>query len=235
MRDFLRRHSLWLEGGLGLVLAGVGAVYANVLTNGSDEPGSDLPSTLEDLGMWNLLPFVAMGILALNLYIGALPSLSLNRVRKQLIEDILASACRSLIRPNFSRHIRAIITICDYRQGCRRTTYTYNVRADPERTASFPFDFGVTGEAYTVKAAVARELPDNHLETYSPEIRPLIYPQLRCVLAVPLFNPLDPAGRLLGILAFDTAESMQTMRFDNREVKDLAQSWGDLISQLLVM
>jgi hypothetical protein len=93
----------------------------------------------------------------------------------------------------------------------------------------------VTGDAFKLRTAVARKLPANHIETYPAEVQPIIAPNLKCVLAVPIFDPGDPPGPLLGILAFDSFESIKTIGFDSRESKLIAQSWADLVSEVIVL
>jgi hypothetical protein len=94
-------------------------------------------------------------------------------------------------------------------------------------------EFGITGEAFLTRSVVGRSLPPDHMTTYPATIQPLIYAELKCVLAAPIFDANDENGPLLGILAFDSSESLATMRFGTREVKDIAQSWADIVSDIL--
>jgi len=232
---YVRRNSGWIQACLGLLLTVLIGVYVNVLTNAmaSSRPVGSVRAVVGALGLWNVLAVLAVVILCFQTYLAQAPAAELRASRSEIITKILELACRSLIYPHRNRHIRAIVTLCDKEHRTRRTTYTYNVRPDPERTATFPVDFGITGEAYVNRAAVARELPADHLAAYEPGVRRLILPGLRCVMGVPLFDPSRQDGPPLGVLAFDSEESMTTLRWDRRDALDLAQAWADLVAELV--
>ncbi len=234
MKKFLQTNFIWIQGLLSFLLIFVVGFYINLLSGGYRDY-QRIWTAIQSLGSWNFLVFLAFFLFLFQIYLSYLPYKDIKTLKKRIIEQILEAASRSLIYPNKDMHIRAVITICDYKKNIRRTTYSYNIQADPERTATFPIDFGVTGEALRIRAAVSKSLPRNHILTYPQDVQLVIAPELRCVLAVPIFDPRNPAGNIIGILAFDSFERIKNIEFDKRESKVIAQSWADVISEVLIV
>lgn len=155
-----------------------------------------------------------------------------NLRNQTLINEILKSACDAFIYPDKSRHIRAIVTMCDYKNNIRKTIYGYNINASPERVATYDLYFGVTGEAVKRRIPVAQSLESNHIETYEDREKSMVEPRLQCVLAAPIFSQTDKE-KVIGVLAFDSMETIDTVRFDTDYSKELAQSWADILSAII--
>ena len=154
-----------------------------------------------------------------------------NQSKKVLIEQILEEACKSLVYPH-RYHIRAIITVCDRKRKKRKTMYGYNIGISPERFAEYDISFGVTGKAYELKRPVAEELPENHIDEYDEHHRAVVDGNLRCVLAAPIFRSPDD-NDVIGILAFDSNETISKIRFNTDVSKEIAQNWADIVSTVL--
>ena len=52
----------------------------------------------------------------------------------------LKASCNTLVYPNSKLHIRAIITVCDYKNQVRTTRYSYNIRFTDVCTHKYFFD-----------------------------------------------------------------------------------------------
>jgi hypothetical protein len=190
--------------------------------------------SFQTLGAWNILLFLTIGLLIFNIWIESADKSHQSKNRTQIINKILENACKALVSPNHnnSKHIRAIITICDYKKGKRKTTYSYNISASPERTAEYDIYFGVTGKAIRDKVVVAEELPNDHIDSYPERHKVFVDSKLKCVLAAPIFSLNNPDD-VVGVLAFDSQNNLKTLKFDTSESKEIAQSWADILSHLM--
>ena len=74
--------------------------------------------------------------------------------------------------------------------GTTRTTrYSHNVRADPERMATFPVGFGVAGEAITNRKVVFKVLPVDYVEKLPENIKNRVLQAMalaRAIVGTPL-------------------------------------------------
>ncbi len=235
MQEFIKKNYkviLALSSFLIVIFIGI---YINLLTTELNASDINFIEAVKKLNLWNILLIFSLFLYLYQIRLSKLPYHSIIEKKKQIIEDILKAASMSLIYPNLNLHIRAVITICDYQKSIRRTEYAYNIEADPERTAIFPIDFGVTGEALMKRAAVARHLTRTHKAAYPENVKDVIAEPLKCVLAVPIFDPRDERSPILGILAFDSFENITTVGFSNRESYKIAQMWADLISKIITI
>jgi len=161
-----------------------------------------------------------------------------NQISPKFIEQLLCSACESLIFPHKDARIRAVILKLDYLNKKRYTVYSYNARPDPEKTAELPLLFGVVGECIKRKMPVIEELPMNHIETYDSDVQSKITKELRGVIAAPIFDS-DSHNDISFVLAFDILKipnvefTFFQMNFDRRTLLDIAQSWAEIFSLFL--
>jgi hypothetical protein len=56
---------------------------------------------------------------------------------------------------------------------------------------------------------------------------------LKSIMSVPVFDPDNPAGPLLGTLQIDSDRTFQEMEFDNPHRRALAERFADVIALLL--
>lgn len=206
----------------------------NILTTEiHDSTTQSIREILWNLGWWNILLVGALALLVVQTYAHLVPRKTLTERARKLIENVLQFACASLTYQYKSFNIRAIITLINNDGKTRTTRFSYNVKPDPERTATFPLEFGVTGEAIINRKVVVRELPSDHMKTYPPEVRRLILPELKWVLAAPVYLPEKSEAGPVGVLAFDSTEWLSKIGFDSRRAMDVAQAWADLIGDIL--
>jgi hypothetical protein len=218
------------------IIAILTGAYINVLTGDlAETPRQRLAQTIWHMGSWNVVLGVCVGLLLVQYRAMRSADRRLSISADELIQDILAAASQSILFPHKSKHLRAIVTVRDGTTGRRVTRYAFNTAPDPERVASFPLFFGVTGEAYKTRSVVLHELPADHVSSYEDEVQPLIFPDLRTVLAAPLLQSNDPNDEPLGVLAFDSVLPPSKLFFDHPEARQLAQLWADIVAKLLVV
>jgi hypothetical protein len=218
------------------ITALLSGVYIGVFTGRVDAQKQINPARLIwYLGSWNLLPLACIILLLIQYRVARYAARKLSACADEIIEDILSAASRSLIFPQMSKHIRAIVTVRVGNTGRRITRYEYNTEPDPERVASFPLFFGVTGRAYKSRSTVVLELTDEYKGEMDEQVRPLILPNLRTVMAAPLLESRDPQDEPLGVLAFDSVLTPNKLYFDRPEARSLAQAWADIIAKLLIV
>lgn len=203
------------------------ALYSNKIVE-----GDSFISAFYSLGQHNIFIIVFIALFIFQIYIAFLEERKKESDKEKLINDMLKAACNTLVYPNTKLHIRAIITICDYKKKKRKTVYSYNIESDPERTAIYDIDFGVTGDAIKKRIPIGEELPENHVGTYSRENGQYVDPDLKSVLAAPIFS-IQKDEIIIGVLAFDSIEPMDKIKFNTRKSKEIAQMWADVLSHLL--
>lgn len=212
-------------------------IYINLLTTQMANISSNkstLTIAISKLHWWNALLLLSIILMLLQGYLIRLPTKTLRQSRDALISSILKTACRSIIYPTMTKHIRAIVTLREGSTGLRRTRFSYQLDGDPEMIASYPLEFGVTGEAYKKRYAIAKELLPNHHDTYTENVKDLVLPEIKSILAAPILSSHDANSEPLGVLAFDSTLPLSKIRFHTHEVRHIAQEWADIISQILM-
>jgi hypothetical protein len=155
-----------------------------------------------------------------------------------LIVDVLRTACKSIIYPQIDFIIRAVIVKLDYQKKIRTTIYSYNARPDPENVVVLDLDFGIIGHCIKSKHPVYQRLYEGHNLTYPKHIQGKISPELRGVIAAPIFDYRDNNHNFSAVLAFDLLEKdgvkfdFDSLNFKSREFLDIAQSWAEIISAI---
>ena len=75
-------------------------------------------------------------------------------------------------------------------------------------------------------------MPDNHISTYSEQNAKYVDPNLKCVLAAPIFSAYD-RSKVIAVLAFDSNETLQKMKFDTKRSREIAQMWADTLTHVI--
>ncbi len=227
-------RGFWAQSIISFFIIFCTGIYVNLITTIINaDPTRNITQLIGEMKIWNILPVIGFIALLLQTYIQLNPRLLYIDSTKRLIESVLEPACRSLSISRKNRTIRVIVTMINKDKKTRTTRFTYNMRPDPERTGTYPIDFGVCGIAILNGNAVMNELPPNHMSTYPPEVRPFILPELKWVLAAPIFLPEKSDAGPIGVLAFDGTEPWSTVELDSRQAKDIVQAWADVIGELL--
>lgn len=158
---------------------------------------------------------------------------------KELIENILMVACEMFSYQYHDLKIRAIVAKCDYLNRVRKTVYSYNARPDPEKVAILPLDFGVIGECLKRKSVIYQELEENHIDTYDEEIKTKISPELKAIIAAPIFRLNDENYNIISVLAFDFLDlnnnniDISKYHLNNKVILQIVQGFADILSFLI--
>ena len=231
MKEHIRRnqstYNILISLLLSIVLGVYLAIYADKLIK-----GNTLVSGIFSCGYYNILLIIGITLIIFQIKVGTINKIYEETKKEALINEILKSACKTLVYPDVHHNIRSCVTICDYKTGKRSTKYSYNLEADPERTAVVDINFGITGDAIKRKIPVAGGLSENHMDDYSSENGRYICPDIRCVLAAPIFSK-KIRSQVIGVVAFDSFETLEEMKFETHQSKEIAQMWADIISNLL--
>lgn len=203
------------------------AVYADRIIK-----GDSLPVAIINLKYYNIFFVISIILFFFQVKLGISEKKQDESEEEKLVNSILKAACNTLVYPNVDLHIRAIVTVCNYRRQLRKTCYAYNIESDPERTAVYDLDFGVTGKAISKKVAVAESVPENYVGEYMERNRKYVDPDLKCVLAAPIFSAHD-RRHVIAVLAFDSNETLQKMKFDTRKSREIAQMWADVLTYII--
>ena len=206
-------------------------IYLSLIANKIGE-GYSLFASIQKVTNSYIYIFVLIICLILQIYIEQMMKNHSRKSKEELVNSILKVACDSFVYPHSNYNIRAIITVCDYRRSKRKTVYSYNILASPEKFAEYDLYFGITGEALKKKIPIAQALNDDHIETYDEETKNYVEPRLKCVLAAPIFSNRN-REKVVGILAFDSMESIEKMKFDTDKSKEIAQSWADIFTNIV--
>ena len=155
------------------------------------------------------------------------------------IRELLENCARSLVPRN--KHVRAnMMTFTPDRTRRKVHAATaYNMAQDPDRDLEIGATAAASGKAVTARRAAVADLGLLQI-TNAPawgllaEEQARVRPTLKSILAVPIFNPEDIDGPLLGSLQVDSDLTVEEAGFTRPESAELLQQFADLLSLLLV-
>jgi hypothetical protein len=166
-------------------------------------------------------------------------SLSLESQQEIAIRELLEGCARSFLPRE--KHVRAnIMTFSP--DGKRRRVHTataYNMENDPDRTLEIGAKAAASGKAVTERRAAVADLGLLRITASPPwglqaDEQALVRPTLMSILTVPIFNPEDVDGPLLGSLQVDSDLTVEEAGFTKPESAELLQQFADVLSLLLV-
>ena len=176
------------------------------------------------LEWWNLLIVVSMVLIIIN---------TKSKSNKEFVCKLLDSMIMAVKSNNSNWDLRSTILMCNYRKKQKIVQYYSSAFAySPERTAVLPLDFGVTGHAIFNKHVIIKELPINHIDTYSNGVKKYISPEINFIIAAPIFHN-KKTNHVIGVLAFDSFSPMTNVNIDEKILKEMAQQFADTFSILL--
>ena len=155
------------------------------------------------------------------------------------IRELLESCARSFVPQG--RHVRAnMMTFSP--DGSRRQVHAetaYNMENDPDRTLEIAATAAASGKAVSERRAAVADLGLLQI-TATPawglkaNEQALVRSTLMSILTVPIFNPEDIDGPLLGSLQVDTDLTVEEAGFTKPESAELLQQFADVLSLLLI-
>jgi hypothetical protein len=166
-------------------------------------------------------------------------TVSLEGVQTIAIRELLESCARSFVPRE--KHVRAnIMTFSP--DGKRRQVQeatAYNMENDPDRTLEIGAKAAASGKAVTERRAAVADLGLLRITASPPwglqvDEQAMVRPTLMSILTVPIFNPEDIDGPLLGSLQVDSDLTVEEAGFTKPESAELLQQFADVLSLLLV-
>lgn len=138
------------------------------------------------------------------------------------------------------RHVRANIMLARENGRKRRldTETAFNMTADPDNDLEIDSTAGVSGEAFVHRLAAYGDLglalqPGGPTWGLHDAERAKVRRSLHSILSVPIFDPDDTDGPLLGTLQVDSDSTFQDMEFDRPERRAVAERFADVVALLL--
>jgi hypothetical protein len=112
-----------------------------------------------------------------------------------------------------------------------------NMDGDPDRDLEIDDTAGVSGEAFVQRVTSYGDLslalqPGGPTWGLRESERGKVRRELRAILSVPIFDPDDPDGRLLGTLQVDSDLTIEEIEFDKPERRAVAERFADVVALL---
>lgn len=155
------------------------------------------------------------------------------------IRELLQSCARSFVTRD--QHVRANMMTFSADRTRRQVhaATAYNMEHDPDRDLEIGATAAASGKAVSERRAAVADLgllqitaaPAWGLQS-SEQAR--VRPTLKSILSVPIFNPEDIDGPLLGSLQVDSDLTVEEAGFNRPESAELLQQFADVLSLLLI-
>jgi hypothetical protein len=155
------------------------------------------------------------------------------------IRELLETCARSFVPRD--KHVRANMMTFTADRARRQVhaATAYNMDHDPDRNLEVGATAAASGKAVTERRAAVADLGLLRI-TATPawgmktEEQMRVRPTLMSILTVPIFNPEDIDGPLLGSLQVDSDLTVEEAGFTKPESAELLQQFADLLSLLLI-
>ena len=191
-------------------------------------------------GEWWAVPWT----LGIFLFV-ALPALSAKRNRLQQGRQAARSCIRKALAACGSaygypdQHVRTNIMLVS-KGGKRRVDKdtAFYMSADPDQDLEIDATAGVSGEAFSQRVTFYGDLamalqPGGPTWGLRDAERAKVRKGLKSILSVPVFDPDDADGPLLGTLQVDSDLTFEQLGFDRPERRDMAERFADVVALLL--
>lgn len=155
------------------------------------------------------------------------------------IRELLETCAHSFVPRD--RHVRAnMMTFSPDRT--RRQVHAstaYNMEHDPDRDLEIGATAAASGKAVAERRAAVADLVLLQITAAPPwglqaSEQARVRPTLKSILTVPIFNPEDIDGPLLGSLQVDSDLTVEEAGFTRPESAELLQQFADVLSLLLI-
>ena len=163
----------------------------------------------------------------------------LERRQEIAIRALLESCARSFVP--YDKHVRSnMMTFSPDRT--RRQVHAataYNMEHDSDRDLEIGATAAATGKAVSERRAAVADLGLLQITAAPPwglqaAEQAKVRPTLKSILTVPIFNPEDIEGPLLGTLQVDSDLTVEDAGFTRPESAELLQQFADVLSLLLI-
>jgi hypothetical protein len=155
------------------------------------------------------------------------------------IKKLLETCARAFV--SAPRHVRSnVMTFTE--GGTRRQvnkSTAYNMETDPDCDLVIDATAAASGKAVSERRAaiadlVLLQITDAPSWGLRPDEQARVRPTLKSILSVPVFNPNDVSGPLLGTLQVDSDLTVEEAGFNRPEAAELLQQYADRLSLLMI-
>jgi hypothetical protein len=162
----------------------------------------------------------------------------LESTQEAAVRQLLERCARSFVR---DRHIRAnMMTFSP--DGTRRQVHTstaFNMANDPDQDLEIGATAAASGKAIVGRRAAVADLVLLQISAapawgLRAAEQARVRPTLKSILSVPIFNPEDVDGPLLGSLQVDSDLTVEDAGFNKPESSELLQQFADVLSLILI-
>jgi hypothetical protein len=192
-------------------------------------------------GSWTLI-FWTLGIAVFVV----LPTISTKQNRLQQGRRAARNSIRKVLEACASaygypdRHVRANLMLLS-KDGRRRRVdpeTACNMTSDSDADLEIDATAGVSGEAFVHRATAYGDLalalqPGGPTWGLRESERAKVRRQLKSIMSVPIFDPDEPDGQLLGTLQVDSDLTFEQMEFDRPDRRAVAERFGDVVALLI--
>jgi len=155
------------------------------------------------------------------------------------IKKLIETCARAFVPPG--RHVRSNVMTFNA-AGTRRyvnSATAFNMETDPDRDLEIDANAAASGRAVTERRAAVADLVLLQITAQPPwglrvDEQARVRPTLKSILSVPIFNPDDVDGPLLGTLQVDSDLTMEEAGFIRPESAELLQQFADVLSLLMI-
>ena len=155
------------------------------------------------------------------------------------IKKLIETCARAFVPPG--RHIRSNVMTFNA-AGTRRhvnSATAFNMETDPDRDLEIDANAAASGRAVTERRAAVADLVLLQITAQPPwglrvDEQARVRATLKSILSVPIFNPDDVDGPLLGTLQVDSDLTMEEAGFIRPESAELLQQFADVLSLLMI-
>lgn len=155
------------------------------------------------------------------------------------IKELLETCARAFVTSG--QHVRANVltfTSAGARRRVNKST-AYNMKNDPDCDLEIDSKAAASGKAVSERRAAVADLVSLQISTaplwgLRADEQARVRPTLKSILSVPVFNPDDVDGPLLGTLQVDSDLTMEEAGFNRPEAAELLQQFADVLSLLMI-
>jgi hypothetical protein len=158
--------------------------------------------------------------------------------QENAIRQLLETCARAFVSDG--SHVRAnimIFTADGLRRAVHRET-AFNMADDPDADLEIAATAGASGKAVVYRRAAVADLTLLQITSVPPwglstTEQARVRPRLKSILSVPIFDPANVRGFLLGTLQVDSDLAMEQVGFNKPEAAELMQQYADVLSVLM--
>ena len=161
------------------------------------------------------------------------------KAQESAIKQLLESCAKAFVTPG--RHVRANVMTFSA-DGARRkvnASTAFNMENDPDRDLEIDSTAAASGKAVSERRAAVADLVLLQITAVPTwglraDEQAQVRHTLKSILSVPVFNPDDVDGPLLGSLQVDSDLTVEEAGFNRPEASELLQQFADVLSLLMI-